>query len=440
MAQDPTPTPEELQKQIELANKQRDLAKAQKELLDAQVALAAAQLAQSDRSTQLADQVAAANAAKDLATAQKALADASKAQSEAEAAAFKAAIGEVPASGLTGAVTAGGQTGEIEAALLAARAVREAAAAIGASVRRVLKSATPTIAVMAVSEIPSFQHVMAYEMQREIVTLALTRAVETSQGAPKAAVVKEAAGLPLLGGAGLVLESVTKLLAFFRSDYSVSGVTVEASDLVAVTEVANQLTQAMDNPVIVPALFNAKALTDAGAFFIADLTTLTTTRQLADSLAKRHDAEVDALTKAAAEEKDPAAQLALQQDASRRKGLAEALRAAIAVFDTWFARLTTPDDKGVVGLVVIAKEKAIAEQLTAGAQLLAVKVQKAGGAYMTKKNLWTFFGEMPLYHMGGAAVTYALIDGHSGRVAASGVVPVYGGFVKSKSVRAELEK
>jgi hypothetical protein len=441
MAQD-APTPEELQKQTELANKQRDLAKAQKELLDAQSALAAAQRAQTEQATQLAEQVTAANAAKDLATAQKAMAEAQKAKSEAQAAAFKAAIGDVPTSGLTGAITASGPTGEIEAALLAARAVRVAARTIDASLRALVPTGT-TIAAMAVSEIPSFQNVIAYQTQLGIVKLALNSAVTASQGVPKAAVVTEAAGLPLLGGAGLVLDSVNKLLSFFRTDYTVAGIAVEASDLVAVTEVANLLAQTTNGKtykVIAPGIYNGKAVADAGGFLIADITQLSATRQLADSLAKKHDAEVDALTKAAAGETDPVKKLQLQQDAARRKGVAEALRAAMGIFDTWFTKLSTADDKGVIGLVTIAKEKAIVEQLANGGKLLALKVQKAGGAYMTKKNLWTLFGGMPLYHMGGAAVTYALLDGTSGRVASSGVVPVYGGFVKSKKLTDELAK
>lgn len=447
MAQNPAPTPEELQKETELANKQRDLAKAQKELIDAQNALAAAQRAQTDQAAQLADQVSAANAAKDLATAQKAMAEAQKAKSEAQTAAFKASVGEVPTSGLTGAVTTGAQTGEIEAALLSAHAVREAAATIDALIRsRDLPDKT-TIAVLAVSEIPSFQNLIAYQAQREIVRLALNNAIAASQGIPKPAFIKEAAGLPILGGAGLVLDSVSKLLSFFRSDYAVAGVTVEAGDLVAVTEIANLLAQkrevkgkVTEYAVIVPAIYNAKAVADAGGFIITDVAKLSATRQVADSLAKRHDAEVEALAKAAADEKDPATKQQLQQDAGRRKGLADALRAATLMFDTWFSKLSTPDDKGVIALVTIAKEEAIHEQLEQGGKLLLVKVQKAGGGYFTKKNLWTLFGGMPLYHMGGAAVAYALIDGTTGRVGVSGVVPVYGGFVKSNQVRAELAK
>ena len=60
---------------------------------------------------------------------------------------------------------------------------------------------------------------------------------------------------------------------------------------------------------------------------------------------------------------------------------------------------------------------------------------------MTKKNLWcTLLGGAPLYHMGGASVSYALLDGTTGAVAAAGVVPIYGGYVKSTEVAATLSQ
>jgi hypothetical protein len=181
-------------------------------------------------------------------------------------------------------------------------------------------------------------------------------------------------------------------------------------------------------------------MVDAGAFLVADITMLASLRQTADTLAKRHDSEVDELKANAEREKDAPKKQILQNDLARRKGLAEGLRGAMALFDTWFTKLTTPDDKGVVGLVTIAKERAIVDQLNNGGKLLAIKVQKAGGSFMTKKNLWTFFGGMPLYHMGGASVSYALMDGTTGQIGASGVVPVYGGFVKAGQLKDELGK
>ena len=42
--------------------------------------------------------------------------------------------------------------------------------------------------------------------------------------------------------------------------------------------------------------------------------------------------------------------------------------------------------------------------------------------------------------MGGATVTYLLLDGAQGKVLAGDVIPVYGGFVKTDDLRNELRK
>ena len=47
---------------------------------------------------------------------------------------------------------------------------------------------------------------------------------------------------------------------------------------------------------------------------------------------------------------------------------------------------------------------------------------------------------MPLYHMGGSTASYVLLSGKEGRVLASDVVPVHGGFVKAGDVEKELTK
>src|SRR5687767_11539826 len=103
MAQEIPTDPKLLQQQLDEFKKQKEFLDAQaardvaaKQAADAKKALDDAQKAPSAS----AEAVAQAKAAKDVA-------DARKAQSDAELAAFKAALGEVPSSGVTGTVTAG---------------------------------------------------------------------------------------------------------------------------------------------------------------------------------------------------------------------------------------------------------------------------------------------------------------------------------------------
>jgi hypothetical protein len=446
MGQEPTPNPDEVQKQIDAVKKQTELVNAQKELLDAQKGLVGAQKAMTSEASQVADQVAAANAAKSVADAQKALADAKKAQADASTAAFKSSIGEIPTSGYTGSVDLKTSAGEIEAALLAVKAAGEAAERIDEAVRSSLK-ANSTVVVAAAGDVPTFQNLALYCNQIGIINNALREALKQSlEVEPRQKQILES--VPLVAGAGLVLDAMNKLLSYVRSDYTVGGVSLTLDDTVAVVQVADLLRRASGEgaskkefTVMVPGVYSRQALLDAGNIVIQDLTALSATRQDADRLATLHDAEAEKLTKAASAEKDPAQMKALQDQAGKRKAAADALRKAGTTFDTWFGKLTAVDDKGASSLAMIVKEKAISDQLAGpAAALLLLKVQKAGGGYLVKKNMWTFFGGMPLYHMGGAVVSYVLLAGPTSQVLAAGAVPIHGGFVKAGNLRRELSQ
>lgn len=81
----------------------------------------------------------------------------------------------------------------------------------------------------------------------------------------------------------------------------------------------------------------------------------------------------------------------------------------------------------------------LSKSLSGGKHVLFLKIQKAGAGYFVKKNLWTIFGGMPLFHMGGASVSFLLFGGKPGMVETNAVDPVYGGFVKSKSVSKKIK-
>jgi hypothetical protein len=113
------------------------------------------------------------------------------------------------------------------------------------------------------------------------------------------------------------------------------------------------------------------------------------------------------------------------------KDASDALKAAIGVYEGFFNKLSGPDDKGQVPLVTVIREDVLADVLAKdGSLLLVVKLQKSGGSYYTKRNLWTIFTGMQFYCSGGVVVSYALLQGNDGLVIASGLIPVLGGFVR----------
>jgi hypothetical protein len=422
------PSIDDLQKQLDLLKKQKEVLDAQKQLLESQQSLTAAQ--QPGRDT-LADQTAAADAAKTLADAKKAAADAQKAQSDAEVAATKAALGTggTSGSGITGSVSMTDKAGAIEATLLATKALQQGASLITAAVAPKLDK-TKVVVAASLSEVPNFETLSLYRAQRQVVDKALTDAIAAASDALTASAryAQGAGPRAFVPAVGTILDSVNTLLSYFRTDYTLGGVDVALEESALVAATSATLTQ-QGCRVTLPRIYDPASLTASSAI-VQEIAALNVLRHRAgnmnDDLTKRAADTGKALEAA----KLPADTRPIADAAAKIKEAAAGLAAAIAVYDSWFGKLATVDDKGGSLLGNIVQEQSLAVAIQGG-YLLVLKVQKAGGGYLIKKSLWTFFGGMPLYHMGGVSVSYELFEGQSGQVLASGIVPVYGGFVKA---------
>jgi len=110
----------------------------------------------------------------------------------------------------------------------------------------------------------------------------------------------------------------------------------------------------------------------------------------------------------------------------------------VSLYDGLLTKLTTPDDKAKVPLAAIIQQDAVRSALQGGANLMTAKISSAGGTYYTRKNLWSFFGTMPFFTMGGVVVNYSLFDGKTGFVLSAGAIPLDGGFFKVGQLPQEL--
>ena len=177
------------------------------------------------------DAINAAKAAQQLAEAQKAAADAQKARAEAELAAFKATVGEVPASGYNGNVELKNLAGTTESALLAAKAVQVAAMKIAAHLPK--QSGKRTILLFPATELPSFQAYLTFSAQATMVETSLQNALQASANnstSPPGSPAPVPAFVPIVGGAGVALAAVNNLLSYFRTDYSVGGISLSLDE------------------------------------------------------------------------------------------------------------------------------------------------------------------------------------------------------------------
>ena len=424
--------------------KMKKEAEAKKAALDAEKALIESQKALKEANDPakkaMDDKIAQAKAAKEVADADKAAADARKAEADASQAALKAQIGEVTATGYKGGVELKDKPGAVEAALLAAKAVKTAAQEI----TKALPNEKGTILLYASSDVPNFQALIAFRAQNALVTKAFTDAQNASNTAndkappPSGFKVEFAAPLAV---AGLTLDAVNKLFSFFKTDYTVGNVELSLDDSLLIHALAGLISGSNNQLTVkLPATYNPDVFSDPAAAILIELTNLSYLRYGATNQMKIQEQLSTYYTEKANKEADATNKSKLQEQAKFHKDAADAWKAAIGLFDGFLSKLTTSDDKGVAPLTNVIRESVVAKALSEGNFLLLVKLQKSGGAYYTKNNIVTAFGGMPFYHMGGVVASFVLMDGRTGAVLKSGVVPVHGGFVQADDLPQELKK
>ncbi len=436
-----------------LAEARKAEAEANLAAFKAQKELEAAQAPPDPSKKELDDQLAEAEAAKKIADAAKAAADARKAQAEAALAALKAEIGEVPSAGYTGEVTLKDKAGATEGFLLAAKAAETAAQRIAAALPG---DGNRELLLYAAGEVPNFQALIAFCAQRDLVKEALKDAKKTSGQAdseapgpppfkiaavPTLAAPSLTAGAPPLAATGLTLDAVNKLLGYFRTDYSVGGLEIKFEDSLLVHALAGAIASSNKKykGVQLPAVYSPKALSDPSSGILNGILELSKLKVDAQADADRHDKLSAYFNKEAGKATDPAQKEELLRKAKIHKDAADACKAAVGLYDGFLGKLTTADDKGAIQLAKVIYENIVADALKTGGLLLLVKLQQSGGSYYTKKNMWTLFGGMPFYHMGGVVASFVLLEGPSpGNVLKAGVVPVHGGFIKAADLQQEF--
>lgn len=397
------PTPEDIKKETDLIKAQTDLKKAKADDIAAKRALDKAQQPQDTQLDDLKKQKELADAKKDLANSTT---DALKAQ----------LFGSVTGGPFSGAVDMKDKAGVAEANLLASHAIRIAAARIASQVKG--PSAGKQIFLFSVKDFPNFQRLLTFRFRKGLLKEAYTTAkVSVSEQ-------EAVAAAPALFSAGL--DAFSKILGFFKTDFTMGGIEIKPDDSQLLFAVAGNLPDTH-----LPAIYNPKATKDAITRMTQELGELVKLRGSADAETKRLSAQIEQLEKGSDADKKKAADLKTRVDL---------LKSVIALHDAFLISLSTPDSAGNLPIALVAQEFAIDDALQAENVILLVKLENAGGGYFVKKNLLTGLGTMPLYHMGGSTASYVLLEGKEGKVLAASVVPVHGGFVKAGEVQKELAK
>lgn len=393
-------------------------------------ALAAAQSAQTGAAA--ASQLAAATQAANVAAQQKALSD-------SQAAILKNIL-TVPASGYTGGVTTGSNAGAMEAALLAATAVNEAAQKIKVRIGSQLGEGK-TVVLYGAADLPDFQAVISFYTQINGIKRALDKATtDVNKGIDDAKAAnpelsKEA--VPVAAAAlGPAIAAASNILSYLRTDYTIAGVQLTPDQVQVVDALASVVVESKAT-LIMPALYNGGALMDTPPL-VSEMQDMAKIRVLFQPQLDLIPSLVQKLTDAAAKSAEPNKTKMTQAVGELNSALAEG-KAAVMLYDNFLTKATTADDKGKVLLAQVIQQDTVRSCLKKdNTLLLAANISMVGGTYYTKKNFWTIFGRMPFYTMGGAVINYTLLQGKNGNVLSAGVVPVHGGFHKVTDVEQYL--
>lgn len=209
---------------------------------------------------------------------------------------------------------------------------------------------------------------------------------------------------PLFGVASIpiataAVKSVIDLVALFRTDTDIKGMTVTLDELALVSEVAGALAK-NNQKVFVSQLYPLDIAQNLAGAEVQ--------KRLGEARAKERDAN-DRVRQLSGDEKEKA-----------QKRLTE-LQTVLAGYDDALSKAADPNGTSVLGTLI--RGEAL-DRLIGQGHVLYLKVLKAGGSNRVKRNLFT---GSRLSHSGGAIANYILFA-PDGSVAASRTLSSYTGY------------
>ena len=345
-------------------------------------------------------------------------------------------IGTVRNASYTGAVELNDKAGMLEARLLATKAVAAAAAGMTDEIRATV--AGRPVVIAAGTDFKSPERIALYRFRVGMLKKLLDTALagEESRGG-----TESVAAMPAVVSAGL--EAAGKLLSFFKTDFTIGGIDVTLDESVAMYAVSGALAKE-GNSVKWPALHMPEQRQLAVQSILQDMTDLISLRQRVEARAIQAASDASRAEREASKApENEKAEIALE--IAEYRATEARMKSAMAAYDTFAASLSTSTGTAPEPLAELISDMGLEIALKTGSDnaekgtlLLLVRLEHSGGGYLLKKNLLTGLGAPPLYHMGGAAISYLLVDGRTGAIIRGGTVARHGGYTKSSKMSEAL--
>lgn len=302
--------------------------------------------------------------------------------------------------------TLAGDAGKIEALQLATGALMSAAYSINEKTKA---KATGQIIILAGDEKVSFAAAQSMQIQLDALTQSLAglEAQIPKIKKPKAA-GRAKSFMALPAAAAAIGEITTALAGLLGSETTVNAIALDE----------------LNDKALALAVARFRADTGGGAVLPGEL--------LAPNLAKsKLYGDLGALLTGAARVSIARARLADDSNANA-KLVVKNIDTWLTGFAAFYAKVATPDKEGNVALLDAIRAEALQGN---GALVLRVKIVKAGGSFITTKNIATTFGADPLRITGGLVASYVLTNPADGSVKAAGVVNCRTGMGRLRQVQ-----
>jgi hypothetical protein len=362
---------------------------------------------------------------------------------EAEAARYKAELGQITATLPKGTTSAQGLN--IEGTIIAYRAARDAAEKIATDAQN--KKAT-TIVFFSSKELNGQLVLKSFLLQTEILdgriknelsrplTL-LTResgnlAKCDKPGASKKVAqdeiekTKKRIGIPPL----LVIDTALQVLSLFKVDRTVTGHDITLDDFAIYTLVANSLIS-KNIPVVYPACYYPSESNWSSTEAYKRFTLLLENSKALDKAAYDVGKTKTELLQSAEQVKSNACKSALYaHDVAVVDDRLSLIKTVQSIVGQIIAGLTKSDDQSGLTLIQTLMTAGQLSTRLKSAHLLQVKPISAGGSTLTTTNV---FGSK-LSFSGGVVISYMLFD-DEGKLVSADSIPVYGGYFPAHKMK-----
>ena len=342
-----------------------------------------------------------------------------------EAEVLKQRLSNLPVSELKGEVALGDSAGKAEATLLGTVAINAVAQKMISQLENSEVKGLKTIVLVHEEDVPDFTALDMFIAQYEKLEKAFIGLTT------KAATFDSDEGFESLSTVVTVsMQAISSIASLVQADYKIKNIEIDSDNWMLQNALASQISMLSKYDLIMPEIYLPES--PEATNLISDKLLKVYEWQNELSVTKEKITKFIKNTSNDGEESDTTQKTEAQRVLSTTESLEK-------VINDWLIALHTVDEFDNIPylkILYLNKLRNILSKPDTG--LFIYRLHNVSGSTYTKKNLWTAFGGMPFFVMGGATGSFVLLKGDSGQLIHSALVPFHGGYKKVSQIKNEI--